>query len=151
MTLRSFRLRLLIGSVLWTLGLLFVAHVLSLAVLHHMDARQLVQVIYLDRDHAAMPGEQWQHASKRGVDRRTAAVQQQEGHAVAAAVHLVVHVNAVNGRVACGHGRDHIHAGTSANVARPGSESRPYHRRTWPGSEGRPYRRSTWPGVRREM
>ncbi|HEU4886356.1 MAG TPA: hypothetical protein VFV49_00610, partial [Thermoanaerobaculia bacterium] len=57
MRLRSFRLRLLIGSVLWTMGLLFVAHMLSLVLLHHLDPRELVQVIYLNRDHAAARGE----------------------------------------------------------------------------------------------
>jgi signal transduction histidine kinase len=56
MMLRSFRLRLLIGSVLWTLGLLFVAHMLSLVVLHHLDPRELVQVIYVSSDHAAASG-----------------------------------------------------------------------------------------------
>ena len=42
MRLRSFRLRLLIGSVLWTMGLLFVAHMLSLAVMHHVHGRAFV-------------------------------------------------------------------------------------------------------------
>lgn len=63
MKLRSFRLRLLIGSVLWTAGLLFVAHVLSLAFLHHLDPRELVQVVYLKRDHAAAGGGQAAHAA----------------------------------------------------------------------------------------
>jgi signal transduction histidine kinase len=37
MRLRSFRARLLIGSILWTAGLLFVAHLLSVVFMQHFD------------------------------------------------------------------------------------------------------------------
>lgn len=46
MRLRSFRLRLLAGSILWTMGLLFVAHMLSLVLMHHFDNDRIVHVIY---------------------------------------------------------------------------------------------------------
>lgn len=45
MHLRSFRLRLLVGSILWTLGLLYVAHMLSLVLIQHFNEKGLV-VIY---------------------------------------------------------------------------------------------------------
>jgi len=56
MRLRSFRLRFLLGSVLWTLGLLFVAHMISLQVIQHFNAG--VHVIYVNRGEVAAKGGQ---------------------------------------------------------------------------------------------
>ena len=56
MKLRSFRLRLLIGSVLWTMGLLYVAHMLSLVLIRHFDVDGFRHVIFLKRDRGAAGG-----------------------------------------------------------------------------------------------
>ena len=49
---KSLRLRLLLGSILWTLGLLWVAHMLSLTVMSHLAGHGAVRVVLLS-DHGA--------------------------------------------------------------------------------------------------
>lgn len=44
MRIRSFRVRLLLGSVLWTLGLLYVAHMLSLVFIRHFEIGHVIHV-----------------------------------------------------------------------------------------------------------
>jgi hypothetical protein len=54
--------------------------------------------LLLDRDDLVVLRQDREHLGERDVDRRPTAVQQHEGHAVRAAVHLVVHLDSVDRR-----------------------------------------------------
>jgi signal transduction histidine kinase len=92
MKLRSFRLRLLLGSVLWTLGLLYIAHMLSLVVIKHFDAEGLRHVIFLSRERVAASGG---HAAAVNEAREQLALSRRRMYVRGAALSLVLMVTGI--------------------------------------------------------